>query len=340
MDAGNQQRILGYFIEEAKEHLETLEKGLLELRSVVNDPEKVNEMFRAAHSVKGGAAMLGFSSIQKTAHRLEDSLKVFKENDIKIDQKLETLFLQGYDTLKDLIEQLQGPFGLREEDAEKTMQEAEPNFAQLQSYLNQLVSGGNKSATPPPPVAEKAQTKTQASLPPNFATQVMDILKQMLQLFKQPEAPPSRQKLQAYCKRLSQLGAGIEAWQGVVQISYKAIANPKNSFPTLAPVVIKELKQASDQLQAGKRDAIAVSPALQKLAGAPAATTAAPTATTKAPAATTKAPAATTAPTATPKQITLTVEPKAAAKALIQAFDKQQLMQLAKLLVQATRTSS
>jgi hypothetical protein len=34
------------------------------------------------------------------------------------------------------------------------------------------------------------------------------------------------------------------------------------------------------------------------------------------------------------------VEPKAAAKALIQAFDKQQLMQLAKLLVQATRTSS
>jgi hypothetical protein len=154
----------------------------------------------------------------------------------------------------------------------------------------------------------------------------MDILKQMLQLFKQPEAPPSRQKLQAYCKRLAQLGAGIEAWQGVVQISYKAIANPKNSFPTLAPVVIKELKQASDQLQAGKRDAIAVSPALQKLAGAPAATTAAPT--------------ATTAATATPKQITLTVEPKAAAKALIQAFDKQQLMQLAKLLVQATRTSS
>lgn len=326
MDAGNQQRILGYFIEEAKEHLETLEKGLLELRSVVNDPEKVNEMFRAAHSVKGGAAMLGFSSIQKTAHRLEDSLKVFKENDIKIDQKLETLFLQGYDTLKDLIEQLQGPFGLREEDAEKTMQEADPNFAQLQSYLNQLVSANNKSATPPPPDAEKAQTQTQASLPPNFATQVMDILKQMLQLFKQPEAPPSRQKLQAYCKRLAQLGAGIEAWQRVVQISYKAIANPKNPFPTLAPVVIKELKQASDQLQAGKRDAIAVSPALQKLAGAPTVAKTAPAATTP-------------TPSTIPKQITLTVEPKAAAKALIQAFDKQQLMQLAKLLVQATRTS-
>ena len=78
MDAGNQQRILGYFIEEAKEHLETLEKGLLDLPSVVKEPERVNEMFRAAHSVKGGAAMLGFGSIQKTAHRLEDSFKILK----------------------------------------------------------------------------------------------------------------------------------------------------------------------------------------------------------------------------------------------------------------------
>ncbi len=328
MDAGNQQRILGYFIEEAKEHLDTLEKGLLGLRSAQNDPESLNEMFRAAHSVKGGAAMLGFSSIQKTAHRLEDSFKVLKEHDINVDQKLETLFLRGYDTLKDLIEQLQGPFGLRDEDAEKTVQASEPTFAELQGYLNQVLNGG--SAPPPTATRPVEQAKAQGTVPPNVVPQVMDILKQMLQLFKQPDTPASRKQFQAYCKRLVQLGAGIKPWQELVQAAYKAIINPKNSYQALAPVVIKELKQGLDLLNAGKGNAIAVSPALQQLATAPAAsTTATPT----------KAPS-TTATAASPKQITLTVEPKAAAKALIQAFDKKQLSQLVKLLVQATRASS
>jgi chemotaxis protein histidine kinase CheA len=344
VDSANQQRILGYFIEEAKEHLDTLEQGLLSLRSVVEDPERVNEMFRAAHSVKGGAAMLGFGSIQKTAHRLEDSFKILKDNDINVDQTLETLFLQGYDTLKDLIEQLQGPFGLREEDAEKTVQAAEPTFNQLQSYLNRVVNDGTPAAKAPASDGRKRVNaslsaeppKAQDKLPPNFGSQVTEILKQMLQLFKQTETPPSRQKLQALCKRLFQLGGGIKTWQELVQVSYKAIANPRNSFQALAPVVIKELKQTSDRLQTGNTSAIAISPALQKLAAVPTTTTQA----TGTPVKESKQPTATTATSTKTKQITIAVEPRAAAKALVQAFDKPQLLQLVKLLAQATRTSS
>ena len=62
----DQKRILGYFIEEAKDHLNTIEQGLLNLAATVDDPEMMNEVFRAAHSVKGGAAMLGLDSIQRT----------------------------------------------------------------------------------------------------------------------------------------------------------------------------------------------------------------------------------------------------------------------------------
>lgn len=351
MDAENHQRIREYFIAEAKEHLETIEKGLLNLRSVMQDPEQVNEMFRAAHSVKGGAAMLGFSSIQKTAHRLEDAFKILQESDIKIDQQLETLFLGGYDTLKDLVEKLQGPFGLREEDAQKTIAAAEPNFARLQSYLKHLVSGAKESPIPtPPPVAQTkaaaAAASASASVPPNFASVVMESLKQMLQLFKQPETPENRQKIQALVKRLAQAGAGIKPWQALLQVSFKAIANPQNTFGSLAPLVIKELKQASDQLQANSASAVVASPALQKLAGlstAPAAVPEKQTAPTTAPTATSKAPEKQTAPTTatatTPKQITIPVEPRAAAKALIQGFEKPQLLQLVKLLVQATRSS-
>ncbi|WP_448574204.1 Hpt domain-containing protein, partial [Trichothermofontia sp.] len=138
----DKQKIIGFFLEEAKEHLETLESGLLNLQATVEDSERVNEVFRAAHSIKGGAAMLGFSSIQKTAHRLEDCLKVLKENPVNVDQQVESLFLNGFDTLKDLVEKLQGPFGLREEEGEQAVQAVEPTFTQLQAYLDRLVGGG------------------------------------------------------------------------------------------------------------------------------------------------------------------------------------------------------
>lgn len=330
MDSGNQQRILGYFIEEAKEHLDTIQKGLLSLPSVVKEPDTLNEMFRAAHSIKGGAAMLGFSSIQKIAHRLEDSFKMLTEQEIEVDQKLESLFLQGYDTLEDLIQQLQGPFGLREEDAQQRVQAAEPCFAQLQSYLKRLVSGGRSPVAPPAPTPSANPGKAQLKLAPNFAPQVVDILRQMLQLFKQQDTPKSRQKLQHLCKRLAQLGAGIQSWKLLVQASYKAIANTNNSYPTIAPVVIKELKQGSDLLQKGQNNALSLqkavasltlSPELRKLA--------------------TVAPASATKATSIPvQQITIPLEPKATAKLLIQAFDKQQLSQLVKLLAKAIRTSS
>ena len=337
MDAVHQQRILGYFIEEAKEHVDTLENGLLELRSVAKDQERVNELFRAAHSIKGGAAMLGFASIQKTAHRLEDAFKILKEHEVKVDQKLEDLFLLGCDTLKDLIEQLQGPFGLQEAEAEKTLQEAEPHFTKLQSYITQLVGGGTEAATAQASAPSGNPAKAQPSVPSNFAPQVMAILKQMLQVFKEKETPTTRQKLQALCKRLAQLGAGVESWKGLVLTAFKAIANQDNSFQALAPIIIKEIKQASDQLHTGQGNAITPSPALQKLA---AVKSAAPKAASTTSGEKEKQVAATKATAATPKQITLTVEPKAAAKAIIQAFDKQQLLQLAKLLVQATRTPS
>ena len=85
----DQQRILGYFIEEARDHLHTIEQGLLNLQSTVDDGEMMNELFRAAHSVKGGAAMLNLHSIHRTSHRLEDFFKLLKDSGVRPDRELE-----------------------------------------------------------------------------------------------------------------------------------------------------------------------------------------------------------------------------------------------------------
>ncbi|MDE5089789.1 MAG: Hpt domain-containing protein, partial [Trichodesmium sp. St16_bin2-tuft] len=65
MASEQEERIKELFIMEAEEHLVTLENGLVDLKSTISDTETINDMFRAAHSVKGGAAMLGMHSVKK-----------------------------------------------------------------------------------------------------------------------------------------------------------------------------------------------------------------------------------------------------------------------------------
>ncbi len=306
MQSIKQQQILGYFIEEAKEHLDTIEQGLVDLTATMADSERVNELFRAAHSVKGGAAMLGFDSIQKTAHHFEDCFKILKEHSVKIDRRLEDLFLKGFDTLKALIEALQSPFGLREEEALKAVAAAEPTFKALQAYLKMLIAGSVQRAS--------SSTFSEAA-----SAQVTTILKAMLQLFKQGDSAKSRSQLVALCNRLIQISSTTQAWVVILQTAQRAIANPKNSYATLAPIVIKDLKQASDLLLTGRSAQIVTSAALNQLvtpATAPTAQTAPRTATAK-------------------EQVSIPREPRAAARTLLEVFNKSELIEIAEFLMKS-----
>ena len=293
MDTANQQRILGYFIEEAKEHLQTLEQGILQLATSVRDAETVNEMFRAAHSVKGGAAMLGYTSIQKTAHRLEDSFKILKDNQVDVDRKLENLFLNGYDHLQDLIDRLESSANFSDSDAVEILAQAESNFAVLDRYLQELLSGGSSDNV-------------------SVAQRVTTILKQMLQQFKQPDSPESRQKLHLACNKLGEIAPNEANWQTLVATTQKAITNKKYPYNTIAQVVIKEIKQAGDLLDSGQVNKLIPSKNLQQLAATAGGTNA-----------TAEATAAT---------ITIPKDPQAAALALLKNFNKQQIMQIFQII--------
>ncbi len=252
MQPEQQKRILGYFIEEAKEHLETIEHSLLNLQTVVEDQESMNEVFRAAHSVKGGAAMLGIYSIQQTAHKLEDYFKVLKENPVQIDQKLETHFLQVFDTLNELLEELQSPFGLSDEVADKALQQVEPVFADLQTHLTRLVQQAN--GLPVEFEAPVAAAPSERSLQEAFQTSIPQQLREMLQLFRQGDSPAHRQQLEAACQQLSQLGSqfNLGAWNNLITAARQAIANSSASYAAIASVVIREIKIAQDLVLSGR----------------------------------------------------------------------------------------
>jgi HPt (histidine-containing phosphotransfer) domain-containing protein len=241
MQPEQQQRIMGYFIEEAKDHLNTIERGLLNLQSTIEDSEMVNEVFRAAHSVKGGAAMLGITAIQHTSHRLEDYFKILKETEgIRVDQQLESLLLRVFDTLQELLEQLQGPFGLTEEASTAAMAGIDPVFAEIERHLGAL-SGDAVMPDSVPTVVGIAH--------PLFNEHVSADLREMLDLFKRAERlADGRAQLLAIADRLLGHGqlAGLDNWVTLLGQVKAAIANPDNAYRTLAAIVIKELKQAQD----------------------------------------------------------------------------------------------
>ena len=269
MQPDQQQRIMGYFIEEAKDHLNTIEQGLLNLQATIEDSETVNEVFRAAHSIKGGAAMLGLGSIQQVSHSLEDYFKILKETSIRVDQKLESLFLKVFDALQELVGQLQGSFGLTEENGNIVISAVQPIFTELEQHLSQLAA--NAPTASREPVAATAfvfSHHSENAVEELFKGNVPSRLREMLQLFKQPDTDiATRQQLQEICRSLVSMGEqyGLSAWCHLIDTARQAIAHSENSYRVLAPIVIKDIKQAQEMVIAGRAGDIIPCEQLQEL---------------------------------------------------------------------------
>jgi chemotaxis protein histidine kinase CheA/ActR/RegA family two-component response regulator len=137
MEPEQQQRILGFFLEEAQEHLETLRIGLAELPFAVLDDERITELFRAAHSVKGGAAMLGYEGLRSVAYGLEDSLKLLKDHPDRLNSQVEQLLQEGFWGFEVLLGKLEQARELPDEVSAPILVRTEPAFVSLKGVLHQ-----------------------------------------------------------------------------------------------------------------------------------------------------------------------------------------------------------
>lgn len=105
MSQDKEREIQLQFLEEAQEYLDTIETVLLELSNGHIEGQQMDAVLRAAHSVKGGAGMMGYHTLSGLAHRLEDSFKVLKaqKNSIKVDDALLNLLLAAVDRLGQVL---------------------------------------------------------------------------------------------------------------------------------------------------------------------------------------------------------------------------------------------
>ncbi|NPA71593.1 MAG: chemotaxis protein CheA [Gammaproteobacteria bacterium] len=95
------------YLEESFEGLDVMETGLLELPPGVPDNEKINEIFRAAHSIKGGSGTFGFSEIAGFTHVLETLLDEMRDGRREVTQESIDAMLAAVDILRDMLSKLQ-----------------------------------------------------------------------------------------------------------------------------------------------------------------------------------------------------------------------------------------
>lgn len=91
------------FFEEAEELLADMEQHLLELDVEDPDSEQLNAIFRAAHSIKGGAGTFGFTALQKTTHIFENLLDHARKGELVLRADLVDTFLEAKDIMHDQL---------------------------------------------------------------------------------------------------------------------------------------------------------------------------------------------------------------------------------------------
>ncbi len=100
MAASGLDQFLGVFLDEADEHLATVETLLLGLENQQPDAEDQNAIFRAAHSIKGGAATFGLPDVAELMHEVESLLDEVRHGERALDRVLFELVLEAVDVIK------------------------------------------------------------------------------------------------------------------------------------------------------------------------------------------------------------------------------------------------
>jgi chemosensory pili system protein ChpA (sensor histidine kinase/response regulator) len=91
--------VLEFFVPEVEEHLQSITESLLALEANPN-PEDINKLFRAMHTIKGSAAQVGYRRLSTIAHRAEDLIARLRDGELKPSASIVDLCLESVDILK------------------------------------------------------------------------------------------------------------------------------------------------------------------------------------------------------------------------------------------------
>lgn len=102
------EEIQAIYLQECEEGLGTAEAALLDIKSGQYDGETINSIFRAVHSIKGGAGAFGFANLQAFTHDFETLLDKLRDGDVAVSASLVDLLMAAFDMLADHVSAISG----------------------------------------------------------------------------------------------------------------------------------------------------------------------------------------------------------------------------------------
>lgn len=104
MEMDEMKEIIDDFLVEADELIESLDTNLVKLESAPGDLELLNEIFRAAHTIKGTSSFLGFEQVTGLTHKMEDILNKLRKSEMTVTPEIMDILLESLDLLKVLLQ--------------------------------------------------------------------------------------------------------------------------------------------------------------------------------------------------------------------------------------------
>ena len=119
---------LEIFIDESNEHLQNLSDGIMILEKEPDNSDTINEIFRAAHSLKGMAGTMGYKRMQNLTHDMENVFSEVRNGNIKVDSRMVDVLFQCLDALEQYVNNIQ-------ETSDEGTDDNEPIIKALNSFI-------------------------------------------------------------------------------------------------------------------------------------------------------------------------------------------------------------
>ena len=142
---------LEIFLDETKEHLQNLNTQILDLEQDPENMDTINEIFRAAHSLKGMAGTMGFKRLQTLTHDMENVFSEVRNGTIKVQPEMIDILFQCLDALEEYVGNIQ-----------QTSDEGTNDNEDIIKALNAIMNGEAKSEAPKAATAKSEAPKAEA----------------------------------------------------------------------------------------------------------------------------------------------------------------------------------
>ncbi len=236
------------FLEEVRDFLADIESESIGLSDRGLQRSATNKILRAAHSMKGGAAMMGFHSLSDLAHRLEDFFKILQANNqTAITSEIESLFLSAIDGMGKITtihKQRKAP------KDEWIQQQILPPFNRLHEILGDLSAQDEANL-----LSEEAGQDMRVLM---FATEVDACLERLTNVIADPNSQVLREEFEITSQEFGCLGEMLElpAFTSLCEGISLALNNKDNSLIEVTTAALEAWRRSQALVLVGQFDAL------------------------------------------------------------------------------------